>query len=56
MVMWSGSSTDFTDNSINGFGTTTGFVFGASISGSNMVVTGSGTTAGWTVKAIIRSI
>ena len=56
MAMWSGSSTDFTDNSINGFGNTTGFVFGASISGSNMVISGSGTTAGWAIKTIIRSI
>jgi hypothetical protein len=56
MAMWSGSSADFTDNSINGFGITTNFVFGASISGSNLIVSGSGSTAGWTVKTIIRGI
>jgi hypothetical protein len=56
MAMWSGSSTDFTDNSINGFGITTNFVFGASISGSNLIVSGSGSTSGWTVKTIIRGI
>lgn len=56
MAMWSGSQADFTDNSINGFGNTTGFVFGASISGSSMIVTGSGITGGWNVKTIIRSI
>ena len=56
MAMWSGSSTDFTDNSINGFGTTSNFVFGASISGSNLIISGSGSTAGWTVKTIIRGI
>ena len=56
MAMWSGSSTDFTDNSINGFGTTSNFVFGASISGSNLIVSGSGSTSGWTVKTIIRGI
>ena len=56
MAMWSGSSTDFTDTSINGFGTTPNFVFGASISGSNLIVSGSGSTAGWTVKTIIRGI
>jgi len=56
MAMWSGTSADFTDNSINGFGITTNFVFGASISGSNLIVSGSGSTAGWTVKTIIRGI
>jgi hypothetical protein len=56
MAMWSGSSVDFTDNSINGFGTTSNFTFGASISGSNLIVSGSGSTAGWTVKTIIRGI
>jgi hypothetical protein len=56
MAMWSGSSADFTDTSINGFGTTSNFVFGASISGSNLIVSGSGSTSGWTVKTIIRGI
>jgi hypothetical protein len=56
MAMWSGSSADFTDNSINGFGITTNFVFGASISGSNLIVSGSGSTSGWAVKTIIRGI
>jgi hypothetical protein len=31
-------------------------VFGASISGSNLIISGSGSTAGWTVKTIIRGI
>jgi hypothetical protein len=56
MAMWSGTSVNFTDNSITEFGTTSGFVFGAHISGSNMVVTGSSSTAGWTVKTIIKAI
>jgi hypothetical protein len=56
MAMWSGTSVNFTDNSITEFGTTSGFVFGAHVSGSNMVVTGSSSTSGWTVKTIIKAI
>jgi hypothetical protein len=53
---WSGTSVNFMDNSTTDFGNTTGFVFGANISTGNMLVTGSGTTAGWTVKTIIKAI
>jgi hypothetical protein len=56
MAMWSGTSVNFTDNSITEFGTTSGFVFGAHVSGSNMIVTGSSSTSGWTVKTIIKAI
>ena len=56
MGIWSGSSANYTDNSTTDFGTTAGFNFAVIVSGSNMVVTGSSTTAGWTVKTIIRSI
>jgi hypothetical protein len=56
MGIWSGSSANYTDNSTTDFGTTAGFAFAVIVSGSNMVVTGSSTTAGWTVKTIIRSI
>jgi hypothetical protein len=56
MAMWSGTGVNFTDNSITEFGTTSGFIFGAHVSGSNMVVTGSSPTAGWTVKTIIKAI
>jgi hypothetical protein len=56
MGIWSGSLANYTDNSTTDFGTTVGFIFAVIVSGSNMVVTGSSTTAGWTVKTIIRSI
>ena len=56
MAMWSGTSVNFTDNSITEFGTTSGFIFGAHVSGSNMVVTGSSPTAGWIVKTIVKAI
>lgn len=57
MAMWdNGGTVHYTDTSTTDFGSTAGFTFGASISGSNMVVSGSGTTAGWTIKAIIKAI
>jgi hypothetical protein len=56
MGLWSGSSTNFTDNSTTDFGDTTGFIFGLVVSGSNMVLTGSASTSTWTVQAGIRSI
>lgn len=56
MAMWSGTSVNFTDNSITEFGSTSTFTFGAHVSGANMVVTGSAPTAGWTIKTIIKAI
>lgn len=56
MAMWSGTSVNFTDNSITEFGSTSAFTFGAHVSGANMVVTGSAPTAGWTIKTIIKAI
>ena len=56
-ALWgNGSTTNYMDNSTTDFGNTSGFIFGALISGSNMVVTGSASTIGWTIKSIIRSI
>jgi hypothetical protein len=56
MGMWSGSTAAYTDNSTTDFGSTSGFNFGLVVSGSNMVLTGSASTSGWTVRAGIRSI
>ncbi len=39
-----------------GIGTTTGVTFTVAVSGNNAVLSSSATTAGWTVKTIIRSI
>jgi hypothetical protein len=56
-ALWgNGATTNYMDNSTTDFGNTSGFAFGASISGSNMIVTGSASTIGWTIKSIIRSI
>jgi hypothetical protein len=56
MGMWSGTSVNYAETSASQFGNTGGFTFGMSISGSNMILSGSATTSGWTVKTIIRSI
>ena len=50
------TTASFTDNSTTDIGDTSGFVFSLFISGSNMVLTGSVSTSGWSVKTIIRSI
>jgi len=56
MAIWSGSSVSYTDNSTADMGNTTDFVFGIILSGSNMVLTGSTSTNGWTLKTAIRTI
>jgi hypothetical protein len=56
IATWLGTSVNFMDNSTTDFGVTTGFVFAANVVGANMVVSGSGTTAGWTIKTIIKAI
>ena len=50
------TTASYTDNSTTDIGDTSGFAFGFFISGSNMVLTGSALTSGWTVRTIIRSI
>jgi hypothetical protein len=50
------TTASYTDNSTTDIGDTSGFTFGFFISGSNMVLTGSALTSGWTVRTIIRSI
>lgn len=56
IAIWSGSSVNYTDNSTTDFGSTTGFTFAANIAAGNMVISGSGTTAGWTIKTLIKAI
>jgi hypothetical protein len=56
MAMWSGSSVNYSEVSASSFGPTTGFVFGVSISGSNMILSGSAPSSGWIVKTIVRAI
>lgn len=56
MTLWSGSSVNLTETTTTDFGSTSGLTFGSYISGSSMVLTGSATTSGWTIKTIVRSI
>jgi hypothetical protein len=56
MSIWSGSTTQYTDVSTNDIGTTTGVTFSVAVSGSNAVLSSSATTAGWTLKTIVRGI
>jgi hypothetical protein len=55
-AIWSGSSVNQIETSASSFGDTSGFTFGVIVSGSNLALTGSVSTSGWTVKTIIRSI
>ena len=55
-AMWSGSSVNQIETSASSFGDTSTFTFGVLVSGSNLALTSSVSTNGWTVKTIIRSI
>ena len=55
-AIWSGSSVNFTETTTTDFGSTAGVNFTVIITGSNMALTGSATTANWTLKTIIRTI
>ena len=56
MAIWSGTSAQYTEVSTNDIGNTGGVTFSVAVSGNNAVLSSSATTAGWTVKTIIRSI
>jgi hypothetical protein len=56
IAMWSGNSVNYNEVSASSFGTTNTFVFGVSISGSNMILSGSAPSNGWIVKTIIKAI
>jgi len=56
MAIQSASAVNFTETTTTDFGSTAGLAFTVLISGSNMLLTGSATTSGWTLKTIIRSI
>jgi hypothetical protein len=56
MSIWSGTTAQYTDVSTNDIGTTSGISFSVAVVGSNAVLSSSATTAGWTLKTIIRSI
>ena len=56
MAMWSGNSVNYLETSASQFGNTSGFVFGVYAQAGSIILSGSASTNGWTVKTIIRSI
>ena len=56
MTTWTGSGGTTLLETSSSIGTATAFTFSSIITGSNFALTGSATTAGWTVKTIIRTI
>jgi hypothetical protein len=56
MAIQSGTSVNFTETTTTDFGSTSGFGFTVQIVGANMILTGSATTSGWTIKTIVRGI
>ena len=56
MSLWSGSQVNFTETTTTDFGNTSGLSFIVTVTGSNFALTGSVTTANWTIKTIVRSI
>lgn len=55
-AIWSGTAVNYIDNSTTDFGSTAGMILSGSISGSNIVIFASGSTAGWTFKGIVKAI
>jgi hypothetical protein len=56
MAMQLGTTVNFTETTTTDFGSTTGLALGVFVTGSNMILTGSATTTGWTVKTIVRGL
>jgi hypothetical protein len=56
VAIWSGSEVNYTEITTAQFVNASSLTLGVSISGSNMILSGSTTTSGWYVKTIIRSI
>ncbi len=56
MAIQSGTSVNFTETTTTDFGSTSGFGLTVQVAGANMILTGSATTSGWTIKTIVRSI
>jgi hypothetical protein len=56
MAIQLGSSVNFTETTTTDFGSTSGFGLTVQVAGANIILTGSATTSGWTIKSIIRGI
>ena len=57
MAIWgNGGNVNFTETTTTDIGSTSGVAFTAILSGANLLITGSTSTANWTIKGIVRSI
>ena len=56
MSIWSGTTAQYTDVSTNDIGNTSDISFSVSVSSGNAILSSSATTAGWTLKTIVRGI
>ena len=56
MSVCSSNTITYTETTTTDIGSTTGLNFMVMITGSNFALTGSSTTAGWTIKTIVRGI
>ena len=56
MAIHNGGTVRFTETTTTDIGTTAGLAFTVIQTGGNIALTGSSTTAGWTIKTIVRSI
>jgi hypothetical protein len=56
MVIQSGSSVNYTEVVTTDFGSTSAITFSVTVSGSNIILSGSSTTGSWTTKCIIRGL
>jgi hypothetical protein len=57
MAIWgNGGNVSFTETTTTDIGSTSGVNFTSIISGANLLITGSTSTANWTIKGIVRSI
>jgi hypothetical protein len=56
MAIQSGSSVNYTEVVTTDFGSTSAITFSVTVSGSNIILSGSSTTGSWTTKCIIRGL
>jgi hypothetical protein len=56
VMMWVDSAANFIETKTADFGSTSGFTFATIVSGSNVLLTGSCSTSGWTIKTSVRAI
>lgn len=56
ITVWNNSSVNYTEITSSELGSTGNLILGAYISDSNMILTASASTGGWTIKTIVKAI